>query len=283
VNFGLRIVGRRPDGLHELESVFLPLDLPDEVVLDVREASATQVELTVEGAAAGVPAGRANLAVRAAECFLEVAGRTAAVRVRLVKRVPAAAGLGGGSSDAGAVLCGMARLLPEAVGAESLAATALALGADVPFFLDPRPALVSGVGERCEALPAGWSGLILVLANPGVGLATARVYEAFDASPPPPSGGRLRPLLDRAGGPPAHEAGLGALLVNDLEPAAVRLCPAIERLRDGLREAGARAVALSGSGATVFGLFGTEPQAAAACRRLASGVWARVARTRESR
>jgi 4-diphosphocytidyl-2-C-methyl-D-erythritol kinase len=239
--------------------------------------------LQLEGDAAGVPADAENLAARAGERFLEAAGLCRALRIRLAKRIPAAAGLGGGSSDAGAVLRGLAGLLPGALDPAALLRVATSLGADVPFFLDPRPMLVSGIGERCEPLPGPWPARVLVLANPGVQLSTARVYQGFDASPPPAASHGLRPLLEAVRAAPADARALGVLLENDLEPAALGLCPAIARLREGLREAGALAVGMSGSGPTVFGVFGNEREAERARGLLEAAVWARVARTRESR
>ena len=277
------MVGRRSDGYHELESLFLPLDLADEVALDLKEAAATRVVLELAGEAAGIPAGAENLAVRAGERFLETAGLRRALRIRLSKRIPAAAGLGGGSSDAGAVLHGLAGLFPGALDQAALLRLAVSLGADVPFFLDPRPMLVSGIGERCEPLPGPWPARALVLAKPGVALSTAQVYQAFDASAPAGARPRLRPLLEAVRGAPADGRALAALLENDLEPAALRLCPDISRLRGLLREAGALAVGMSGSGPTMFGVFGSEQEAATALGRLRATVWARVARTRESR
>lgn len=279
MNFGLRVLGRRSDGYHELESVFLPLDLADALELEVAEAPRARVELALEGAPQGVPADATNLAARAAAGFLEAAKLCRSVRLRLTKRIPSGAGLGGGSSDAGTVLRGLAAGFPDALEAEALRRLALALGADVPFFLDPRPALVSGIGERCEPL-VRWPPHVLLLANPGESLSTARVYAALDAAPPPAAGGpRLRSQL-------AADGDLVDLLRNDLEPAAERLCPAIGRLRGALLEAGARAVGLSGSGATLFGVFPSAAQAEAGLRRLPAssfpGLWARVARTAES-
>jgi len=283
VNFGLRVVGRRPDGYHELESLFLPLDLADELLLDVEEASATRVVLELAGDAAGVPAGAENLAVRAGERFLEAAGLRRALRIRLAKRIPVAAGLGGGSSDAAAVLRGLAGLLPGAMDPAALVRVALGLGADVPFFLDPRPALVSGIGERCEPLRGPWPARVLVLAKPGGQLSTARVYRSFDSAARPAALPGLRPLVEAVRSAPTDRSALVALLENDLEPAALSLCPAIAPLRERLREAGALALGMSGSGPTVFGVFEGEPEAASALARLQAPVWARVARTRESR
>lgn len=282
VNFGLRVIARRADGLHALESLFLPLDLADELELRLEGSGAPAVELELAGAATGVPTGAENLAVRAAQRFLEEAGLRRRVALRLAKRIPAAAGLGGGSSDAGAVLRGLARELPGAVSPARLRALALALGADVPFFLDPRPSLVTGAGERCEPLPGGWPCLPLVLVNPGTPLETRRVFELYDALTPEPAASTLRPLLPAARSQPPDSGSLAALLVNDLEPAALRLCPVIAELREALRRAGALAVGLSGSGATVFGVFRSEEEAKRAAVPLRPPVWARVARTRES-
>lgn len=282
MNFGLRVLGRRPDGYHELESLFLPLDLADEVELVVAPSPRTRVELSLEGQPGGVPAGPDNLAVRAAARFLAAAGLERHVSIRLRKRIPAAAGLGGGSSDAGAVLLGLAQLLPGALEAAPLDELALGLGADVPFFLDARPALVSGVGERREPLVAGWPAWTLVLANPGQPLSTAAVFRAHDQMAPAPRPGR-QSLAALASAAAASPAALAELLGNDLEPAALRLCPAIARLRERLLAAGALAVGLSGSGATVFGVFAREAEARAALPRFTPPWWARVARSAEAR
>jgi 4-diphosphocytidyl-2-C-methyl-D-erythritol kinase len=286
INLGLRIRGRRADGYHELESVFLPLDLADEVRV---EASAGEgVSLALDGDAAGVPGGDANLALRAARAFAEAAGLGEALAVRLRKRIPAAAGLGGGSSDAAAVLRALAALRPGRVAPERLQALALGLGADVPFFLDPRPAWVRGIGERIEPV-AGLPPLPLLLVNPGLPLPTAEVYRAFDAlapalTPEDPTP-RMRALqaLRESGGDVrrvAREA-LADLVWNDLEPAATRLCPPVARLRARLDGLGALAVGLSGSGPTLYGVFPDRGAAdrAAGAAGLPAGAWVRVART----
>jgi len=283
VNFGLRVVGRRPDGYHLLESVFLPLDLADELALAAEPAAAIRIALTLEHGDGEVPGGPENLAVRAARAFLERAGLTLSLRIRLVKRIPAAAGLGGGSSDAAAVLRGLAELCPGAIPAAELARLAVGLGADVPFFLQSGPRLVSGIGEVIEPLPRPWPSFTLVLANPGESLSTAEVFRGLAALTGGPGASNLRGLVEAAEPDPSDPAPLQALLVNDLEPVAERLCPAIGRLREALWEAGAGAVAMSGSGATVFGVFGEEAAARGAAARIEeAGSWARVARTRES-
>jgi 4-diphosphocytidyl-2-C-methyl-D-erythritol kinase len=282
LNFGLRVVGRRPDGYHLIESLFLPLELGDAIELGCTPAAAASVELSLESGDGEVPGGEANLAVRAARAFLHVAEIRAAIRVRLRKRVPAGAGLGGGSSDAGAVLRGLHRLLPAA--GVDLPALALSLGADVPFFLDPVPSRVGGIGERIEPV-SGVPSLAFLLVHPGVPLSTARVYAAFDAgsraltpdSPPPTLCAPPRIPTQRG---PLRLSQLAEGLRNDLEPAAVGLCPAIADLRERLREAGATVIGMTGSGPTVFGAFEAEADAGRAARRLRPKGRERVWRTR---
>jgi 4-diphosphocytidyl-2-C-methyl-D-erythritol kinase len=314
VNLGLRVTGVRPDGYHELDSLFVPLDLCDAVHLEVREGEPAGADVSVEvapGVPGAVPAGPGNLAARAAAAFLERAGLRARVSVRLVKRIPSPGGLGGGSSDAAAVLRGLAARFPAALSWDDLRALGLALGADVPFFLGPdgagpTPSRVTGVGERVESLPA-IPALDLALVHPGPALETARVYAEFDARDAltGPGGAPTMPALQ---GLPAEEdpsdpdrwrsaEWLSRLCVNDLEPAARRLCPAIAALREALSASGALAVGLSGSGPTVFGIFRDAPAASkalagASLRGLlgspgsaptGSQGWAGVARTRASR
>jgi 4-diphosphocytidyl-2-C-methyl-D-erythritol kinase len=297
VNLGLRVLGRRPDGYHLLESLFVPLELADEVSVEVLaevHSAAPSVAFSLAfgeglGAAGDIPDGDENLAVRAGRAFLEAA-RLGGVSlgIRVEKRIPAAAGLGGGSSDAGAVLRALAQLFPGALPGGELARLALELGADVPFFLDPRPALVSGVGETIEPVE-GVPELVLLLANPGESLATAEVYSALDVLRPSlttvGAGSTMRALSGLQSDPNAFANLLETLLENDLEPPAVRLCPAIARLREQIRVAGALVVGMSGSGATVFGVFPNEADAerALARARFEVATWAQIVRSVGSR
>lgn len=280
INLGLRITGRRPDGYHELASLFLPLDLADEIELSVERDVPATVTLQVDGPAEALGPLDANLAVRAARRFLGAGRLRAAIHLVLRKRIPVGAGLGGGSSDAGTVLRALAARWPRAVPATRLAALALELGADVPFFLDPRPARVTGIGERIEPLEA-FPALWLLLATPRLRLSTAAVFadyalEAGALTPERPGRTMLAlPAFRARGGPHGIDALeqplLEELLRNDLEPAATRLCPEIGRLRERMRKAGARAVGMSGSGPTVFGIFGDVAGAERARRALAGG------------
>jgi 4-diphosphocytidyl-2-C-methyl-D-erythritol kinase len=261
LNLGLRVVGRRTDGYHELESLFVPLELADEIEVRAEIALEGKIELRIEGSDQAVVGGSANLAVRAAEAFVEAAGLPHGAHLRLRKRIPVGAGLGGGSSDAGAVLRALAGVFPGRVQAARLHGIALALGADVPFFLDPRPARITGIGEEIEPLGC-FPPLDLLLATPGPPLATAEVFRAFDrdagAALTPAGRGFTMPALAALGSGDRAllmQSLANGLLTNDLEPVARRLRPAIGEARERILAAGARAAGMSGSGPTVFGVF----------------------------
>ena len=271
INLFLRVVGRRSDGYHLLDSIFVPISLADLVTLELRPACARSVELVVYGA--GAPTDTSNLAWLAADAFLRDFRLDAAVRIGLVKRIPSGAGLGGGSSDAGAVLRMMAALngVDEPV---RLGQLALRLGADVPFFLNPRPARVGGIGERIEVLRS-FPALELVIAVPPVEVSTAEVFralgpEGFDA---PMGDSDLNEIL--SGKIAAHH------LVNGLEAVAAARYPVIHELKAKLETTEALGCAMSGSGGAVFALYDTATQAdmaAASMNGLAP--WARVFRAR---
>jgi 4-diphosphocytidyl-2-C-methyl-D-erythritol kinase len=288
INLGLRILERRSDGYHELESLFAPLDLGDEVEVAVEEAADLDVTIEIDGASEGVPADSTNLASRAASRFAETAGLRCRIRLRVVKRIPTGAGLGGGSSDAGTVLRALHELFPGSLDRSVLSEIALDLGADVPFFLDPRPAIVRGIGERIEPVK-GAPALAVLLANPGIPLATADVYAAFDAIQPALTERApertIPPLSGAIGSGWGFVGAAGLNLENDLEPIAVRLCPPVARLRERVRALGARAAGMSGSGPTVFGLFDSTDAAVGALAEAGfkAPSWARVATTLDSR
>lgn len=267
VNLSLRIVGRRADGYHELDSIFVPVSVFDELRVVCEPAGETAVSCVCPGHPE--LEGDGNLAAKAARGLLARLGLTARLVVELDKRIWTAAGLGGGSSDAAAVLRAINNELATQCGpalpGEELAQLALSLGADVPFFLEPRPARAQGIGDVLTPV-TGMPTLHLVLANPGEPVSTAAVYAGLGLEP----GTRLDPSEQ----PTQLDGSLGqivALMVNDLEPPAVASCPRIARLKQQLCAEGALAAAMSGSGATVFGLF---PSAAAA--RGASGKISRM-------
>lgn len=259
LNLMLHILGRRPDGYHEIDSVMIPVSLYDEVRVAVRASRGrSRVRLTVRGATRGVPRDGRNLAVRAAQAFLEATGASAAVSIVLEKAIPPASGLGGGSSDAAAVLRALCALQPGVIPRHRLLEIAARIGADVPFFLRGRPARVGGIGEivrpfRGRILP--W----FVVAVPRPGVSTAAAYRALRLTREGASS-RLRRFR--------HSV---SYRVNDLETAVIPRRPDIGRLKGYLQEAGARTALMSGSGSAVFGAFATQKRARAAAARLPRG------------
>ncbi len=277
LNLGLSIVGRRADGYHLLESVFAPIALYDEVQVElepegegIRLECGPPLDPELPAPLHQIPSGPDNLVHRAARLFCERSGLRARITLRLAKAIPAGAGLGGGSSDAAAVLRGLVELSGLDPGPEVLARWALELGADVPFFLDPRPARVTGIGEQVEPID-GVPALDVVLVNPGKTLATADVYRRADelsgALTKNTPGSTMRALLSATRDSRDVGPALRDLLINDLEPAARALCPSLVRIADRLGGLGASAVSMTGSGATVFGVFPSERAARAAADR----------------
>jgi 4-diphosphocytidyl-2-C-methyl-D-erythritol kinase len=236
VNLGLAVVAKRGDGYHEVDTLMTRIDLCDEVGL---EPTLSGVELEVRGK--GVPTGATNLAYQAARRYLEAAGESGGVHLVLEKRIPVAAGLGGGSSDAAAVLRALADLYPSEVALLGLAKT---LGADVPFFVRDVPAArARGRGEKLT--PVTLPALHLLLANPGLEVSTQEAYAALQTFSPRPN---LDKLLTRL----AEGAEPGYL--NALQPGVLALKPEVREVLAALRELGLRGVLMSGSGATCFGL-----------------------------
>jgi len=276
LNLFLHVVGRRDDGYHLIDSLMLPIDWCDTLHFERRsDGRLARHDL-------GDPLPADDLCLRAARALQQAAGMPLGADISIEKRLPSGAGLGGGSSDAASTLLALNRLWGLDWPLERLLPIGLALGADVPFFLDPRPAWVTGIGEKREPV-AGMPALALLLANPGLALATAEVFRAFDALAPKaiPSAGAPRALAREL----ADDRSLAARLHNDLEEPAVRLCPPIARLRAQLRATGARAVGMSGSGATLYGVYADRAGAERAATALTQpgGGWARVATTWESR
>lgn len=260
VNLLLRVLDRRDDGFHELETLFQAVDLQDDVRVQVGPGVTGRVSLQLDGPDLGAP--EDNLAVRAARAFLAAAVIVdVGVTVRLVKRTPAGAGLGGGSSDAAAVLRCLGALHPGRVAQDRLERLALELGSDVPFFLGPGAFAVGrGRGERLTPLPPLPTGhLVLVL--PPVHVATGGAYAALARH-------RLAHPRDPGAPAPIPDAGWGwaevaALAMNDFEAVVPAAHPPVAAALEALRAVGARPALLSGSGAACFGLF---PDAAAAGR-----------------
>jgi len=248
VNLFLRVTGRRADGFHTLETVFFPLGSPSDTLeadFDAAPGIALEADLP------GVPAGPENLVCRAAARYAETAELTPRWRFRLTKRVPVAAGLGGGSADAAAAL----RLLEEhfgALGKAALAQIAAELGADVPFFLESRPALARGIGGELEPVTLA-AGLPLVLVNPGFPVSAKWAYRQFDLGGAEESDASCGELL---AGLARGDWKLAARHVrNDLAGALWRKFPVLTRIADELAARGALTVEVSGSGPTLFAVM----------------------------
>jgi len=258
VNLYLQITGKRADGYHELETVMLPLDLGDTLTFELQPAG-----IVLECNDPRLPVDDTNLIVRAAQKLAERFGVTAGAKITLEKRTPLAAGLGGGSSNAATSLVALNNLWNVGASRAELDELAASMGSDINFFLAGGAALCRGRGEQVEPLECRLSAAIL-LVNPGFGISTKWAYESWKeaaqrltVAPPAVS------LLTRA----LAKNDLDAVcqsLYNSLETPSVGKFPVLELLKSGMRTAGATGALMSGSGATVFGLF-ADTDVAEAC------------------
>jgi len=260
VNLSLRVLRRRTDGYHDLDTLFQAIDLYDEVEVELVGGG---VSLSVERAADLGPE-ESNLAHRAASAFIEAAGAETGVRVRLTKHIPVGAGLGGGSSDAAAVLRCLSALIPG-VGASRLAEIGAVLGSDVPFFLGESPlARGRGRGELLQPLdPLPPTDLVLV--SPPVRVSTAEAYRALADNR---AAGMERP--DPVAAPVATSWNdPTAVSINDFEPLMAASHPEIAGALASLLSVGASLARMTGSGSTCFGLFDDREAAERAAEALA--------------
>jgi 4-diphosphocytidyl-2-C-methyl-D-erythritol kinase len=257
VNLTLHVLGRRPDGYHELESLVAFAGVGDTLAF----APGRGLELTVRGPTArAAGAGADNLVLKAARALAARVEDLRLGRFALAKRLPVAAGLGGGSADAAAALRLLARANRIAPNDPRLLDAARATGADVPVCLDPRPRLMRGVGEILSA-PVALPRLPAVLVNPGVAVPTRDVFAALKLAPAGKADAAPPPAAD-----PLEAIAAGR---NDLEAPAMALAPAIATVLGALRALpGCRLARMSGSGATCFALFASGRAATAAARAL---------------
>jgi 4-diphosphocytidyl-2-C-methyl-D-erythritol kinase len=247
VNLFLRVVGKRPDGYHDLETWMQKVDLCD--VVGIRLSSGNEVSCSCSDPA--LPGDDRNLAVKAAKAFQEVcpAAADCSIRLQLTKNIPMAAGLGGGSSDAGAVLRGLNSLFGEQFSSHELIELAKPLGADVPFFAINSGAVVAeGIGDVMYPVDSINDGF-LVLVNPGFCVSTKWVYENLTLTRRAKNSKLARFQLPRT------LALLPPRLVNDLECVTVAKYPEIMDIKHSLQRLGAVGTLMSGSGPTVFGVF----------------------------
>jgi 4-diphosphocytidyl-2-C-methyl-D-erythritol kinase len=251
VNLLLNILGKRPDGFHELETVMQPVNLCDELTFE-REGNGVQLTCSDPS----LPTDSTNLVHRAATAFIQRSGISAGVRIHLEKKIPMAAGLGGGSGNAATTLLALNELFGRPLSPEQLHEIAASLGSDVPFFLQTRPALATGRGEKIQPLdlfPA-LDGCALLLVHPGFGIATGWAYKELARFPAAFHGeqGRAEKLIALL--QTADVAQAGRAFYNSLEAPALEKYPWLAVLQDFLRENGAVAALMSGSGSTTFAI-----------------------------
>ncbi len=246
LNLYLRVLGRRPDGYHELETLFERIDLADELTFEPHPS-----ELALACSEMSLPCDETNLVLKAARALREATDTHRGARIHLTKRIPIGAGLGGGSSDAATTLVGLNRFWNLGLLRERLIELGAQLGSDVPFFLGASPfAIGRGRGERCEELAGPLPTLWHVLVVPPERLSTKAVYEGVGNLTGSPSSINIVAHALRNGS-------LGELasgLVNDLAPEAIRRCPIIEEIHVRLLAGGCLAAAVTGSGSAVYGL-----------------------------
>lgn len=271
INIYLKVLGRRSDGYHELVMLNELLELADEIKISLDD-EIEEKALIFECDDKSLPCDETNICIRAACLMRAISGRKEGMRIELKKRIPIAGGLGGGSSDACAVMRGLNHLFELDMSQRELSEAGLKLGADVPFFFSGGPAVVEGIGEKVKAVeefPDMW----IILVNPGKRISTKAVYDAFDLE--------LTPCSDRVSLPCFYK-GLGEVIKfahNDLERVTAKMCPEVEEIKGMLLKYGALVSWMSGSGPTVVGLFEDKVARDLAFKRL-SGYGLRVIATR---
>ncbi|MBI9084782.1 MAG: 4-(cytidine 5'-diphospho)-2-C-methyl-D-erythritol kinase [Desulfobacterales bacterium] len=255
INLFLRVLGRRSDGYHELETLMACIGLFDTVLLTVGDGP-----VTVCCRHPLVPENETNLAVKAARLFFRHHGHQGGVHIEIDKQIPVGAGLGGGSSNAATVLKGLNRHFGSPFSDSSLAEMALTLGADVPFFIFGRPALATGIGERLDPYPH-LTRLPLVILYPGFAVSTATVYKNLNLG------------LTKDENQPKYFPLISGFIIeshlfNDLEAVTLQRHPEIAAAKTALVKNGALGALMSGSGSSVFGVFADTDSARRACKAL---------------
>jgi 4-diphosphocytidyl-2-C-methyl-D-erythritol kinase len=255
INYLLDVTGKRSDGYHDLRMIMQRVNLCDEITLTLTSVPGINVTCNSKGA----PDGPENIAWKAARALLDLADSGTGVTIEIIKYIPVAAGLGGGSSDAASVLMGMNDLLKLGLTEQKLMEVGRKLGADVPFFVFKKTALAEGTGEKLTALPEMPKCWILLI-NPGVRVSTAWVYRSLLLT----SRGKLNKL------PEFFESieHVVSILSNDLESVTIPAFPVIADIKARLMNLGAVGSMMSGSGPTVFGVFKSFGAAESARREI---------------
>jgi 4-diphosphocytidyl-2-C-methyl-D-erythritol kinase len=256
VNLLLNILGKRADGFHELESVMQPVNLFDELTFG---RTGNQIELSCSDK--NLPVDSRNLVFRAAESFLAAAKISGGVKIHLEKKIPLAAGLGGGSGNAATTLLALNELFEKPLAPKKLHEVAAALGSDIPFFLQNKPALATGRGEKIQPLenfPA-LKGKAILLIHPGFGISTAWAYQNLARFPDTRNGkaGRAKELIAKL--QEKNLPGAARAFYNSLEAPALEKFPVLKLYQEFLHANGALAALMSGSGSTTFAICENIP------------------------
>lgn len=256
INYLLDVIGKRPDGYHDLRMIMQRINLCDAITLTLTNTPDISVVCNSKGA----PDGPGNIAWKAAMMMLDISQSGNGINIQITKNIPVAAGLGGGSSDAASVLMGINDLLKLGLTEQQLMAVGSKLGADVPFFIFKKTALAEGIGEKLTPIPEMPKCWIL-LVNPGIHVSTAWVYRSLQLT--------KRDELNIL--PKFFESieDVVSILSNDLESVTIPVFPVIADIKTRLKALGAAGSMMSGSGPTVFGIFNSFDAAEAARRAVA--------------
>jgi 4-diphosphocytidyl-2-C-methyl-D-erythritol kinase len=277
VNLLLNVLGKRADGFHELETIMHPLPIFDRLQF---EPGRQGIELTCSDP--HLPTDSGNLVYRAAESFLRTAGIREGARIHLDKHIPLAAGLGGGSGNAATTLLGLNELFGQPLAQPQLETVAASLGSDIPFFLQSKPAVATGRGERIQSLQPFpvLRAAAFILVHPGFGISTPWAYQQLQRFPAALNGspGRAEKLLVSLQGSDLTSA--GAQFFNSLEAPALEKYPLLLLFQQFFRSNGANGALMSGSGSTTFAVAESVSAAESLAEKFKSkfgpGCWLRV-------
>lgn len=259
LNIRLKVTGRRPDGYHNLVSIMVPVNLFDYIELKTGRTQG----ITLSCNSLSVPENENNLVFRAAQAFFSRTGLKQSLSIRLIKNIPVAAGLGGGSSNAGCTLKALNQMCSNPLAFRDLEEMAVNLGADVPFFLHNRPCIASGIGEILTPIRK-WPKLWYVIVMPPISVSTSWVYGNLKLKLTKDEYGFILHYLAK------DSFDIVGILENDLETVTASHFPVVNVIKNSLVDAGAQGALMSGSGPSVFGIFKSKNHALSAKRHLTS-------------
>lgn len=252
LNLYLKVLGKRDDGYHDLISLVVPISLYDEMLIELSESVQLEVRLYVEGDKT-VPSDESNLVHKAVIAYMNAISHKAQIKIQLIKRIPSAAGMGGGSSNAATALLALNKIFGAPLTWKDLYPLARRLGADVPAFLLRTPCLLSGIGDIIsivEGVPSLWF-LVVV---PNVLVSTQWAYAHLKLELTTPS----IPYINKQVWTDLE--GICGYLINDLEEVTLKAYPEVNAVKEMLKDTGAKGVLMSGSGPSVFGIYEEEPE-----------------------